>query len=360
VCLFFGVLCRLLITEQFLVIFHPAHIPLFPSFHAMGYESVLLLLSLLLIVGSLTTLALGIVALNDIRRRKLAGKGQAIFAIIMGTFCVLVWIHISMSVSARKQERIDWQIDHFLAERGIDNLTENDLTKSYDAKGNTLLHIAVMEDVEGFFAWDVAVAKYLVSRGVDVNTKNDDGKTPLDLAKDVGNTEMTQYLSSVSGTSIAIGQAARSTTPQPAIPAADQNRAKKAMDDIIVSCRVEEKKIDDQTSLSNISPQTKHKDAIKEAWRKIEFGLDNTLSECPQGFQLAFEKYKEAFTDYKDAALACCDTHWEEELGRTSSAFGNNRPLNDARQLEKDASRAFDRARERLNNARERLEKEVR
>ena len=51
------------------------------------------------IIISLITLALGIVALHDVQKRNLAGKGRAIFAIITGALCLLLLIGINIPSS---------------------------------------------------------------------------------------------------------------------------------------------------------------------------------------------------------------------------------------------------------------------
>ena len=64
------------------------------------------------------------------------------------------------------------EIDNFLSEYGIVSVTKNDLTKSVDVEDNTLLHNAAANE-------QLAVVRYLISKGANVNAKNRDGWTPL-------------------------------------------------------------------------------------------------------------------------------------------------------------------------------------
>lgn len=63
--------------------------------------------------------------------------------------------------------------------------------------GFTPLHIAaVSKNTSG--GRSLEVAKFLVSKGVDINVKSTEGSyTPLGLAKQIGDTTMIQYLSSI-------------------------------------------------------------------------------------------------------------------------------------------------------------------
>lgn len=59
-------------------------------------------IGLLGIIGTITSLialVLGIVALQDVQRRNIAGKGRAIFAITTGTFCLVVLLCFGISNS---------------------------------------------------------------------------------------------------------------------------------------------------------------------------------------------------------------------------------------------------------------------
>jgi len=69
---------------------------------------------------------------------------------------------------------------------------ERGATVNEEQHGSTPLHIAVEYSKEG-----MEVAKLLVDRGADVNLKDSDGKTPLDLAVEDENTEMIKYLEAI-------------------------------------------------------------------------------------------------------------------------------------------------------------------
>jgi len=76
-------------------------------------------------------------------------------------------------------------IDRFIAKYGND-------VKAVDDDGMTLLHIATYSDElhiapyseENYDEFGVGVIKYLISEGADVNAKDDNGDTPLDLARE--------------------------------------------------------------------------------------------------------------------------------------------------------------------------------
>lgn len=53
--------------------------------------------------------------------------------------------------------------------------------------GNTALHIAVYQN-------DIEMCKILLSADADINTRNDDGVTPLQMAKELNNTEIVSVL----------------------------------------------------------------------------------------------------------------------------------------------------------------------
>jgi len=78
-------------------------------------------------------------------------------------------------------------IDRFLSEHG--KKYGNDV-KMVDQYGWTLLHVAAQFD-------NVDVVKSLISKGAYINVKADSGRTPLDIAKEKGNTAVFQYLLSV-------------------------------------------------------------------------------------------------------------------------------------------------------------------
>jgi ankyrin repeat protein len=61
------------------------------------------------------------------------------------------------------------------------------------------LHMLVMSKMSGMMSGEntVPMAKLLIANGADINAKTQNGQTPLDLAKNVGNTEMVQYLSGI-------------------------------------------------------------------------------------------------------------------------------------------------------------------
>ena len=73
------------------------------------------------------------------------------------------------------------EIDRFCEEHGSD-------VKTVDKVDNTLLHLAMEKEV------NLAVVKYLVSQGADVNVKNKWGKTPLYEAALNGNIEIVKFL----------------------------------------------------------------------------------------------------------------------------------------------------------------------
>lgn len=70
--------------------------------------------------------------------------------------------------------------------------TGNDINYSgFLQSKNTLLHISVDSN-------DFDAVKLFVKMGADINIKNQKGETPLDLAKNSGNKEITDYLKSLS------------------------------------------------------------------------------------------------------------------------------------------------------------------
>ena len=153
--------------------------------------SITSLLGIIWIIMSLATLAFGIAAMFDIWTRNLAGKGRAYFAIIVGVLPMLCLIHDiclmhlnpdGEGYSAPSRSRVSFtateqrEIDKFLEEYGIyGTVTRDDLKKSMDVEGNTLLHHAVSNE-------QLAVVMYLISKGADVNVRNRDGWTPLHWA----------------------------------------------------------------------------------------------------------------------------------------------------------------------------------
>jgi len=59
--------------------------------------SLAFLILLILLATSLVSIVVGIVALQEIQKRNLVGKGRAVFAIITGTFYVLVLVSIGIA-----------------------------------------------------------------------------------------------------------------------------------------------------------------------------------------------------------------------------------------------------------------------
>ena len=59
--------------------------------------SLAFLILLILLTTSLVSIVVGIVALQEIQKRNLAGKGRAVFAIITGAFYVLMLVGIGIS-----------------------------------------------------------------------------------------------------------------------------------------------------------------------------------------------------------------------------------------------------------------------
>ena len=87
-------------------------------------------------------------------------------------------------------EQVD--IDKFVAEHGSDVKAKDTLL------GRTLLHAAVVSGRPtpngGWGALDIAVFKYLISKGADVNAKDNNGGTPLHISAYSGYTEIVKYL----------------------------------------------------------------------------------------------------------------------------------------------------------------------
>jgi ankyrin repeat protein len=77
--------------------------------------------------------------------------------------------------------------------------------------GATPLHTAA-----GAVHSGVEVTKYLISQGANVHAKNNDGKTPLDIAKEKGNTAVANYLSSLGKQTGAAVPTASAQARQPA------------------------------------------------------------------------------------------------------------------------------------------------
>ena len=71
--------------------------------------------------------------------------------------------------------------------------TEAELKKGVDInwksllEGNTALHVAVSEKQN-------ELLKFLLEKGADASLKNNEGKTPLDVAKETGNAEAEKLL----------------------------------------------------------------------------------------------------------------------------------------------------------------------
>ena len=83
-----------------------------------------------------------------------------------------------------KNKNID--VVKFLMSKGADVNAKSD-----EGWGWTPLHLAAA------YNKNVEVAKFLVSQGANVDAKNNDDLTPFDLAKEKGNEEITEYLSSI-------------------------------------------------------------------------------------------------------------------------------------------------------------------
>ena len=83
---------------------------------------------------------------------------------------------------------------------------------------------------------NLTVVKYFISEGADVNVKNNDGKTPLDHARERNHTTVVRLLESVGGKSgseirtpaVAAAPVFRSATPAPAAPASQLTAAEQA------------------------------------------------------------------------------------------------------------------------------------
>ena len=72
---------------------------------------------------------------------------------------------------------------HYAAESGLEEVVKKLLEKKVnlsltDKLGNNALHLALMSDKVS-----AAICELLVKSGLDINAKNNEGKTPLDLAK---------------------------------------------------------------------------------------------------------------------------------------------------------------------------------
>jgi hypothetical protein len=110
-------------------------------------------------------------------------KGSYMVTLI-GIMAILVvggigWAVISGSNTFTAAEQAE--IDRFVAEYGDD-------VKRVRANGLTLLHAAAIG------GYDVAVSRYLVSKGADVNAKCNDGSTPLYVAILAENADIIRFL----------------------------------------------------------------------------------------------------------------------------------------------------------------------
>ena len=90
------------------------------------------------------------------------------------------------------------QIVEFLVSRGTNiNVKDNDEC--------TPLHFAAFSD-------NLEVAKYLVSKGANVNARDNEGETPLGVAKDEGSTAVVRYLTSLENGTRSLQTTAQSNT----------------------------------------------------------------------------------------------------------------------------------------------------
>ena len=153
-------------------------------------------------IVSLVTLVLGIVALYDIQKRNLAGKGRTTFAIISGALYVIILLgigianfggsmsgngsHVSFTVAEQRE------IDNFCREIGMSIEVLVDTATFVGEDGGTMLHVAAA-------IGNVPVAKFLVLHGANVNAKDDEGRTPHDYS--LRHAPMKKYLESVGGKS---------------------------------------------------------------------------------------------------------------------------------------------------------------
>ena len=79
------------------------------------------------------------------------------------------------------------RIGNFLKQYRENTETVGGSIKAVDGQGNTLLHHAAFE-------WDVAVAKFLISKGANVNARNNRGFTPLHAAAEGMKIEVAKFL----------------------------------------------------------------------------------------------------------------------------------------------------------------------
>jgi hypothetical protein len=100
------------------------------------------------------------------------------------------------------------EIDKFCRELGVDEKTVD--VRETVGDGTTLLHLAAAK-------WGVPVAQFLVSKGANVNAKDEDGETPLDWAKHWGNTLVAEYLADNGGVASTRVQAANSRGRNPLV-----------------------------------------------------------------------------------------------------------------------------------------------
>jgi ankyrin repeat protein len=70
----------------------------------------------------------------------------------------------------------------------MNNVNISDDLSDRDSKGNTRLHRAVNKG-------DLDLVKDLLKNGADINSTNDDGHTPLEIACFCGDLNMAAYLS---------------------------------------------------------------------------------------------------------------------------------------------------------------------
>ena len=92
--------------------------------------------------------------------------------------------------------RPDWLIDAAGMKKGsleiVKLFVENGLDVNHRDSGICPLHIAASNK-------DIEVAKFLISKGANINSVAGSGYTPLQLAEKHGNTELVKYISDIKG-----------------------------------------------------------------------------------------------------------------------------------------------------------------